>query len=201
MIPIFVITLPDCHARQYRISASLKGLGLQFEFVHGVDGRNGLPPEYESKIDRVATRKAGHIMCNAEFACALSHMKIYRRIVEEYIPYALVLEDDTKPLPALVEYLFGKHYENAELTQLQCGGKVYVRRYGSKHLFGNHKSYLRATKRNIAGAYGYIISYSAALHFIENALPIIHMADWPDCIETLVAQRKCRVVSPPPCLA
>ena len=48
----------------------------------------------------------------------------------------------------------------------------------------------------IPGSCGCVISYGAALHFIENAVPITKEADWPDCIETLVAQRKCRVVSP-----
>ncbi|MCY4195911.1 MAG: glycosyltransferase family 25 protein [Rhodobacteraceae bacterium] len=107
MIPAFVLTLPDCHQRQSRISASLKRFDLPFEFVNGVDGRNGLPPEYESQIDRVATRKAGRILSDAEFACSLSHIEIYRRIVAENIEYALMLADDHQPLPELMEYLSG----------------------------------------------------------------------------------------------
>ena len=195
MIPVFVLSLPDCHERRSRITASLNHLGIPLEFVDGVDGRNGLPPEYESQIDREAARRAGHLLCDAEFACSLSHIKIYRKIVEEKIEYALILEDDIQPLPTLVEYLSGRYYEDAELTQLRYS-KAYVRRKGVKPLFGDYTSHLRAPRMNISGAWGYVISRNAALHFIENALPITKEADWPDCIETLVAQRKCRVVSP-----
>ena len=195
MIPVFVLSLPDCHERRSRITGSLDRLGIPFEFIDGVDGRNGLPPEYESQIDREATRRAGRILSDAEFACSLSHIKIYRRIVEEKIEYALMLADDHQPLPTLVEYLSGRYYEDAELTQLRYS-KAYVRRKGVKPLFGDYTSHLRAPRMNITGSCACVISRNAALHFIENALPITNVADWPDCIETLVAQRKCRVVSP-----
>ena len=195
MIPVFVISLPDCTDRRERITASLDELGIKFEFVDGVDGRDGLPPEYESQIDRVATRKAGRILSDAEFACSLSHIKVYRMIVAQKIRYALMLADDHEPLPQLIEYLSGKYYEDAELTQLRYS-KAYVRRGGAKPLFGNYRSYLRAPKMNITGSCACVVSYNAAKHFIDNALPISKEADWPDCIETLVAQRKCRVVSP-----
>ena len=90
MIPVFVLSLPDCHDRRARVSAALDGLGLPFEFVDAVDGRRGLPPEYESQIDRPLAQKKGGILSDAEFACALSHINIYRRIVSENIDYALV---------------------------------------------------------------------------------------------------------------
>ncbi len=195
MIPAFVLTLPNCHQRQSRISATLNRFDLPFEFVNGVDGRNGLPPEYESQIDRVVTRKAGRILSDAEFACSLSHIEIYRRIVAENIEYALMLADDHQPLPELMEYLSGEFYRDAELTQLRYT-KAYVRRGSAKPLSGKYTSYLRAPKMNITGSCGCVVSYNAAKHFIENALPITKEADWPDCIETLVAQRQCRVVSP-----
>ena len=195
MIPVFVLTLPDCDDRQSRISESLEGLKIPFEFINGVDGRNGLPTQWESQIDRAATRKAGHILSDAEFACSLSHIESYRRIVADRIDYALILEDDQQPLPELVEYLSGEFYRDAEITQLRYS-RAYVRRGSAKPLFGKYTSHLRAPKMNIAGTCGYVISYGAALHFIENSLPITKEADWPDSIETLVAQRKCRVVSP-----
>ena len=108
MIPVFVISLPDCHDRRAGISAALDGLGLPFQFADAVDGRRGLPPEYESQIDRAATRRKGRILTDAEFACALSHISVYRRIVSEGIDHALVLEDDVIPQPDLVRYLAEK---------------------------------------------------------------------------------------------
>lgn len=195
MIPVFVLSLPDCYERRSRISKSLYRLGLSFEFVDAIDGRNGLPKEYENQIDRLKTIKAGRIMCDAEFACSLSHISIYRRIVEEKIEYALILEDDVKPLPSLIKYLSGRYFEDAELTQLYYD-KAYVRRKGAKSLFDNYTSHLCSPKMNIYRTCSYVISRRAAEHFIKNDLPVTQVADWPDSIETLVAQQKRRVVSP-----
>jgi len=198
MIPVFVISLPDCHDRRVRVSAALDGPGLPFGFVDAVDGRQGLPPEYESQIDRAATRRKGRILTDAEFACALSHISVYRRIVSGNIDHAPVLEDDTVPQPDLVRYLAGRHYGDAALTQLgQSSPKIYVRRSGAKHLFDGYISHLRAPLMKVAGATGYVISSRAARHFTDNALPVTKEADWPDCIEALIARRECRVVTPP----
>jgi len=197
MIPVFVLSLPDCHDRRARISAALNDLGLPFEFIDAVDGRQGLPPEYESQIDRPLARKLGRNLSDAEFACALSHIDIYRRIVSENIGYALVLEDDAVPQPDLARYLAGKHYEEASLTQLVCNRTVaYVRRSGVESVFDNYRSYQRAPKMKVSGASGYVISRRAAKHFIDGALPVTCVADWPDCIETLIARRECCLVTP-----
>jgi len=201
MIPVFVIYLPDCRDRRARVSAALDGLNLPFEFVDAVDGRRGLPPEYESQIDRPKAREPGKILSDAiqtdaEFACALSHINVYRRIVSENIDHALVLEDDAVPQPDLAGYLAGKHYEGAELTQLYHYDGIYVRRAGARSVFGGYRSYLRAPMMKVTGAGCYVISHRAAKHFADGALPVTCAADWPECTDTLIARRECRVVSP-----
>lgn len=195
MIPVFVISLPDCKGRREKIAASLDDLGIKFEFVDAVDGREGLPPEYEVQIDREAARKAGRIMCDAEFACALSHIKVYRRIVADNIDHAVVLEDDAIPTPQLAEYLSGAFYRDSDMTHLgYLKTRIYVRRGGVKQLVGNHKSYLSTSLKPICGAYGYIVSREAAKHFIELN-PVIDRQSWLN-VETLVSERKYRIVSP-----
>jgi len=198
MIPVFVISLPDCHDRRAGISAALDGLGLPFQFADAVDGRRGLPPERESEIDRTEARRKGNFLTDAEFACALSHIDVYRRIVSESIAHALVLEDDAVPRPDWVPYLAGRHYEDAALTQLVCHDRkaAYVGRSGAKRLFDGYRSHPRTPGFNLIGASGYVISHRAARHFIDGALPVTGVADWPDCVEALVARRECRIVHP-----
>ena len=135
LIPCFVISLSDCINRRRRISRSLSDIGLQFEFFDAVDGRNGLDEESERQIDRDASRRLeGRILSNAEFACALSHINVYRKIIADTIPYALILEDDITARPSLIDFLEDKHYQDADLTQLySTHNRFYVRRGGLRN--------------------------------------------------------------------
>ena len=197
MIPVFVISLSASYQRRATISAKLDELGIPFDFFPAIDGRHGLPPECESQIDREIAIRTGSILTDAEFACALSHTKVYQEIVRENIDWALILEDDAIPMSALLPYLAEKHYEDASLTQLGVSLRVaYVNWSGEKRIFGPHKSYLRAPRLKLTGAYGYIISQGGAKHFVDTAMPITSVADWPDGIEGLVSRRECRVVIP-----
>ena len=196
-IPVFVVSLPDCTDRRDTIAKSLANLGIEFEFVDAIDGRYGLDPQYEDQIDRVAARRAGHILSDSEFACALSHITIYQRIVSQNIAYALILEDDALPSPQLVNFLTGCYYRDADLTQLYYS-RAYVRWQGAvRVLFDSHVSYLHAPRLKVTGAVAYTVSYQAALHFVKYALPINREADWPLCIQDLIAKRQCRVICPP----
>ncbi|WP_427939396.1 glycosyltransferase family 25 protein [Achromobacter marplatensis] len=79
-----MISLPDCADRRRRISGCLDGLGLSFDFVDAVDGRNGIPDEFESMIDReggaavIPFSEPPRIrpLTDSEFGCALSHILV-----------------------------------------------------------------------------------------------------------------------------
>ncbi len=198
-IPVFVVSLPDCTERRDSISQSLQNLGIEFEFVDAIDGRQGLDPQYEHQIDRAYTRRMERPLSDAECACALSHISVYRRIVSQKIAYALIFEDDALPTPQLVDFLAGCYYLDAHLTQIYSS-RAYVRWQGTLSLFDQYLSYLRAPGLKGAGAAGtvaYTISYRAALHFVRHAVPITRSADWPFCIEDLIVKRQCRVIYPP----
>ncbi len=195
MIPVFVLSLRDCTARRKSISDILEQLQIPFEFIDAVDGRCGLDPKHFILIDREAARRDGRVLTDAEYACALSHINIYERIVRERIPWTLVLEDDALPTTELVRFLEERHYETADLTQL-AHGKGYVRKAGSLPVFDGHRSYLRLPKIKLPCTTAYVISEAAAHHFSVNAVPVTREADWPKCIETLIRGRRARVVYP-----
>ena len=194
MIPVFVISLPDCVDRRGSIRKSLDDLQIPFEFVDAVDGRHGLDSSHEPDVDRPGTNRMGLILSDAEFACALSHMQVYRRIIRNNIDWALVLEDDASPTPDLKTFIRERHYTDADLTQLHFFS-TRVSRTGQKHLFGSYRSYLR-TKFKSQSTAGYVISNHAARHILENGLPITWEADWPKCVESLIAEKRIRVVHP-----
>ena len=196
MIPVLVISLTDSVDRREAISRYLDILKIPFEFVDAIDGRHGLPPEYEDQIDREATINKGRIMADVEFACSLSHMKTYQKIVDENIQWALILEDDAVPLSDLVPFLEGKYYEQSQFTQLISGRPTYVKRTGQRKVFGKYKSYLRSICGKAPLAVGYVISNEVAHHFIKYGIPVDCQADWPECIDTLINDQECRIINP-----
>lgn len=50
---IYILTLPDAEERRRPLCLELDRLGIQYELWQGIDGRNGLPLEFEKLIDRV----------------------------------------------------------------------------------------------------------------------------------------------------
>ena len=195
MIPVFVVSLPDCIDRRASIQNSLDDLQIPFEFTNAIDGRNGLDSSYEPEVDRQGTEREGPSMSDAEIACALSHIQVYRRIVQNDIDWALILEDDAIPTPDVRTFIGNRHYEDADLTQLHFN-RTRVSRLGRKHLFGSYSSYLR-TKFKSPSTAGYVISNRAAGHILKNGVPISQRADWPSCVEEFISEKQFRVVSPP----
>lgn len=155
-IPILVISLPDSTERRETVAARLDALSLPFEFVDAVDGRNGLSEEHEAMVDRDGMNAVRpYPMSDAEFACSLSHLKVYRRIVDDGIPHALVLEDDAVPQSGLPRYLAGRHFEGSDLTSLFYG-RAFVRPRQATPLFDGHTSYPCEPGVLIGGGVGYV---------------------------------------------
>lgn len=94
-IKIFVIGLTRSHDRRASIHKQLCELGLSFEFVDAVDGRT-LSNDQLSKYSSAASiRASGRELTPAEIGCALSHIGIYHKIINEGFEEAVIFEDDS----------------------------------------------------------------------------------------------------------
>ncbi len=196
MLPTFVISLSDCAIRRKKIAARMDDLSLPFDFLDAVDGRHGLSREHEAMIDRVGSLSIlNYPLSDAEFGCALSHIEACRRVFDYGIPYAMILEDDAIPQPDLPRYLESRHFEEFDLTSL-CYSRTYVRPESAKRLFDGHTSYLAEPGVHVRGAVGYIVSRAAARHIMNRALPVVSVADWPDCTEHFKVQKRWHLVHP-----
>ncbi|MEL7027449.1 MAG: glycosyltransferase family 25 protein, partial [Pseudomonadota bacterium] len=116
MWPIFIISLRDATERRNAVTRRLSAIGLTGQFIDAVDGRNGLPSEFETLIDRASAAAHFHRdLSDAEFACAFSHRRVYQRILDDGLEGAIVLEDDAVPQPGFVEFLAAEGYRAADL--------------------------------------------------------------------------------------
>lgn len=196
MISTFVISLPDSTDRRAAISRRLVSLGVAFEFVDAVDGRDGLPSEFEPMIDRLnGLKEDGSSLLEVEFACSLSHIRVCRIVVERKLPHALIFEDDAIPGPDLPNYISGRHLGDADLTLLGFHS-AWIRRRSARRLFNGYRSLECAPGTAATGAFGYIVSRAAAAHIVKNAVPVNSVADWPKCMDFFKQQATFRLVSP-----
>ncbi len=103
---IFVINLEKDIARRESISRQFEELGLDYEIITGVYGASLSSEErLRDYNDRKALWLRSRPLVNAEIGCALSHIKVYKAMVERGIESALILEDDVILPPNLKLFL------------------------------------------------------------------------------------------------
>lgn len=105
----FVINLDKNVSRLEAIRARLDQLNIPFERFPAIYGRMLSPAEKRAHSNRFAWWcLRGQKMRDGELGCALSHLGVYKHIVEKKVPIALILEDDAKVydcLPKVCEYV------------------------------------------------------------------------------------------------
>lgn len=182
--PIFVISLFDATARREAISAQLSSLNLKFEVVDAIDGRAGLPAELERMVDRPGTIVSyGRPMSDGEYACALSHLSVYERIIADDLPGAVVLEDDAIVGADFARFIHDRSYSYAPLIQLD---HYHARtpRFGWTTQDAE-TTLLKRLARNAFLCSGYTISREGAEFILARALPLRLPADWPCDLRSL----------------
>lgn len=91
---VFIISLPEAEKRRTYIKNVLDKLGLSFEFIDAVDGRNFDVMSHPLYNAPKRLRCFGKNLTGGDLGCILSHKKIYKRMVDNNISHALILEDD-----------------------------------------------------------------------------------------------------------
>lgn len=164
----FVINLNRATDRRNRMTNLCKNLKLDFEIFTAIDGR-------ELDGDFIRSNVYDYKNCfltRGEIGCALSHVSVYREIVNRRLPYALIIEDDAVLDSRAVEFVreFKKRPKNG--ICLLTGDVEYAKnkkmKLGEFDVFPVSKA-VRAT--------GYIITLKTAQKMINFLLPIRYEAD------------------------
>jgi glycosyl transferase family 25 len=177
--PIFVLSLADSLNRRALIQKQFDELGIEFQFIDAIDGRDGLDHEYESQIDRKRSiRILRRILHDSEFATTLAHLKIYQLIVDNDYKGAVVIEDD-----AVLSVDFKNIYLSRKFARFKfllfCHKEAYVESNSCIDL--DHD--VKACKLRLSPwlTVGYYISAESAKEYIEKAYPVSQVADW--CVD------------------
>lgn len=171
---IFVINLKKDTQKREDFIKNFKPFKLEYEFIDGVYG-GGLS---EGELKNLVYDYPNCFMTKGEIGCALSHLKIYQKTVDEDIPYALILEDDTLFDTEFPKYLkeienFLSQKLNFELVCLMYQGDKYLK---NLNLETNKRISLYKMRAG-TGTYGYVITKAAAKKLLKSNTPIILEAD------------------------
>jgi len=158
----------------------LDGLGIAFEFFVGTDGKELGMADIEAAYDEAAVMaNLGRTLSLNEIGCTISHRSVYKRIVDEGIEKACILEDDVivdRDFPAILDYLDSKALRNTvvKLDNYQerstpCG--LWTR----SRIMGSYRYKKPATTQWMA--WGYAIDNVAAARILCEWPKIAFMSD------------------------
>ena len=91
---IFVINLKRSIDRKHNFQKNWQFASKYIEIIEAVDGNN----LSDKELSKIAPNYQSLNVTKGEIGCALSHLAIYKKIVNECIPMALILEDDAVPI-------------------------------------------------------------------------------------------------------
>lgn len=113
----YVINLARSPERRAHITAELGKTGIQYEIVSAVDGRDLNLADTQIVDPAFAGEYPAH---PGIVGCALSHLEVYRKVLDDGLEMACVLEDDVlvpADLGALTDTL-APHMTGAEVVLL-----------------------------------------------------------------------------------
>ena len=176
--PIFCLSLARAADRRTRMIARLDSLGSPYEIVDAVDGRELDLSQLGGRLrqDKMR-RKKSRCLTAAEIGCYLSHCNLLRRIADEKIAVAIVVEDDAGFAPDFAEvaaaaariphpwdmillHTHPKRKTEKTLCRLGVAGRVVCR-----------------MAERTAGTAGYLISLSGAKKLLEHCNEISEPVD------------------------
>ena len=171
---IYVINLDRDAERMASIRANLEALGLAFERLPAVMGKD--VPEWEKLVDlpayawrnRLDSPRAG------EVGCYLSHLKAMETFLRTDAPWCVILEDDVDVLPACAEVLRSlaekDDWDLVKLFNFHSGMPVTKRA-----LAGGHRLVAHLTRTTSSAAYA--VNRRAAESLLKSMRPISEQVD------------------------
>lgn len=171
---IFVINLDRDEERLKFAQEQAEKNGFSFERVAGVFAKEMSASELKKDVNYLRfTLRMGKRPGLGEIGCALSHIKIYRKMVEENIPYACILEDDIFILDHFKEQLekLGAWFNQDKPFVVRLNMPV-KNSESNEIAIRNHADY---------SACSYCLNLAAANALLKDNYPLHTFADdWPN---------------------
>lgn len=177
----YIINLERSKVRRKHIIGEAERCGLDYELVKAVDGSQLTDEELDRLCDMEQVRKHPNWLFPGAIGCALSHYDVYKKIIENDIDVALVLEDDVylpDNLPDLLESI-KKEIRPSEVISLyyMSFAPCQLSKKGKVSLANNYHLYYPVSVTQVISTAGYIITKKAARTLADIILPVRVTAD------------------------
>lgn len=181
-IPCYVINLDAARERRAAMAGRLAELGVPFTLFRAIDGRQLTPEQRALHVDEARAGREGYPLSPGEIGCALSHLSIYRKMANEGIPYAVVLEDDVCLAPDFARLLdraepegLASLFPHEEPAMVQLTHVRRSFRRGGRPVLGERRAVRPHGGVWLASAY--FITLGAARRMAEGLHPVWTVAD------------------------
>ncbi|SBT12667.1 glycosyltransferase family 25 protein [Vibrio celticus] len=171
---VVVINLKRSINRRRRIEASLKNIGIKFDFLEGVDSSEPNFRYSERRNEALTRKRFGYNLVENEIACFSSHHLAWEKCLEINEPI-LVLEDNCDLSSDFSNHFLhfnklSRDYDFIKLAATKPKSFKIIKK------IDNSLSIVRYHKRT-CGIMGYIITPGAAEKFIKNAQTFVEPVD------------------------
>lgn len=186
-ITTFVVNMEKDFEKRKSISLQLKKTKLlDWHIISACEGKRLSSEELKSYGFESFKTKYGSFGTLPAFGCSISHWQLYKKIVEENISVALILEDDAlicedteKVASDIAQWLNTKSLPIAILLTPD-----FIFHNKSKAILQSASNKVEYVLRNITTGYmtsGYMLNLAAAKLLAEKLFPINYIADcWSD---------------------
>lgn len=169
MVKTYVINLDKNPIRMAYMAEQLEKVGMAYERFPAVYGKSLSLKELSKSFSPFRWWCAmGRPSTPGEIGCALSHCGVYRKIVDEGVPYALVLEDDVRLSVSLREVVQkGAAFLDSERPQVM--------------ILSKHKAEAKTEGiypiDDAMCADGYLLTLAAAKALLKANYPVVTVSD------------------------
>eukprot|EP00697_Spironema_sp_BW2_P006707 gnl/Spiro4/20814_TR10132_c0_g1_i1.p4 gnl/Spiro4/20814_TR10132_c0_g1~~gnl/Spiro4/20814_TR10132_c0_g1_i1.p4 ORF type:complete len:269 (+),score=-11.67 gnl/Spiro4/20814_TR10132_c0_g1_i1:3187-3993(+) len=201
-IPVFVISLKSSTERRKRLDEHFKKMGLPFEFMDAVYGKDLNDIDIATYCDMQAVKNAPNWLTRSAIGCALSHLNIYKEVIRRNLPYAVIFEDDViinKDFKQQVEALLPKLKKNEVVSFFyQSWEPLKLVGNSTMEFYKDYKLYEVADVMQPISAAAYLITQDACKTLSNAIIPIRYTADAWGEYKTKRAIENFRCVYPKP---
>ncbi|PHM47180.1 glycosyltransferase family 25 protein [Xenorhabdus miraniensis] len=169
---IFVINLEQDIDRKLSIQNQLEKVNLDAEFMTGVYGRE----LSDEQLKKICPDFNKIYLTLGEVGCSMSHLNVYKKIIDNNIPISLVLEDDAKldhRLPNVLRAIESIAMSEKPIVLLLSKPNEYFDSF-KKQLIDEYQI---VNVIDAAFAHGYVINQAAAKKLYHFLTPIRFAAD------------------------